>query len=93
MAKCGWKGSGTVTFRWWGRAPLPNGRATSRGSNRSRARKQAVCMAALMATAALFAQEPTIRVNVNLVHVIATVKNAAGQLVGEPEERGFPDFR
>ncbi len=89
MAKCGWKGSGTVTFRWWGRAPLPNGRATSRGSNRSRARKQAVCMAALMATAALFAQEPTIRVNVNLVHVIATVKNAAGQLVGSLKKEDF----
>src|SRR3954452_18538593 len=35
----------------------------------------------LAATLAV-AQEPTIRVNVSLVHVIATVKNKAGELVG-----------
>src|SRR5215471_10717275 len=38
---------------------------------------------ALCACAALVAQEgSTIRVNVNLVHAVATVKNAAGQIVG-----------
>ncbi len=36
----------------------------------------------LAAAALVLAQEPTIRVNVNLVHVIATVKNSAGELVG-----------
>src|SRR4051794_23069279 len=36
----------------------------------------------LAAVALVLAQEPTIRVNVNLVHVIATVKNEAGELVG-----------
>jgi Ca-activated chloride channel family protein len=36
----------------------------------------------LAAGALLVAQEPTIRVNVNLVHVITTVKNRAGELVG-----------
>jgi Ca-activated chloride channel homolog len=88
MGKCGWKESGTVTLRWWGRVPLSNGR----DSDRSRARKRAVCMAALMATAALFAQEPTIRVNVNLVHVIATVKNRSGQLVGSLKKEDFQIF-
>jgi Ca-activated chloride channel homolog len=36
----------------------------------------------LAAAALVLAQEPTIRVNVSLVHVIATVKNKAGELVG-----------
>jgi Ca-activated chloride channel family protein len=40
--------------------------------------------------AALFAQDlPTIRVNVNLVHVIATVKNQNGQLVGTLQKEDF----
>jgi Ca-activated chloride channel family protein len=44
----------------------------------------------LLATALLFAQEPpTIRVDVNLVHVIATVKNPAGQLVGTLRQEDF----
>jgi Ca-activated chloride channel family protein len=44
----------------------------------------------LLATALLFAQEPpTIRVDVNLVHVIATVKNQAGQLVGSMRQEDF----
>lgn len=42
-----------------------------------------------LAAALLFAQEPTIRVNVNLVHVIATVKNQAGELVGTLEKDDF----
>jgi Ca-activated chloride channel homolog len=44
----------------------------------------------LLAAALLFAQEPpTIRVNVNLVHVVATVKNPAGQLVGTLRKEDF----
>ena len=49
---------------------------------------------ALLATALwvtpLFAQQPTtIRVNVNLVRAIATVKNQAGQLVGNLQKQDF----
>jgi Ca-activated chloride channel family protein len=44
----------------------------------------------LLAAAVLCAQEPpTIRVDVNLVHVIATVKNQAGQLVGTLRREDF----
>jgi len=44
----------------------------------------------LLVTTLLLAQEPpTIRVDVNLVHVIATVKNAAGQLVGTLRQEDF----
>src|SRR3954447_8132077 len=43
----------------------------------------------LAAAALLLAQEPTIRVNVNLVHVIATVKNKAGELVGNLNKEDF----
>ncbi len=39
--------------------------------------------------ALLFAQEPTIRVNVSLVHVVATVKNKAGELVGTLGKEDF----
>src|SRR6476620_3620093 len=41
-----------------------------------------VRLLALAAAALALAQESTIRVNVNLVHVITTVKNKAGELVG-----------
>lgn len=37
----------------------------------------------------LLAQTPTIRVNVNLVHAIATVKNQSGQLVGALQKEDF----
>lgn len=44
----------------------------------------------LLVTSLLLAQEPpTIRVDVNLVHVIATVKNPAGQLVGTLRQEDF----
>ncbi len=39
-----------------------------------------------------FAQEPTIRVDVNLVRVLATVKNPAGELVGSLEKGDFEVF-
>jgi Ca-activated chloride channel homolog len=45
---------------------------------------------ALPFTAALlFAQDPTFRTNVSLVHVIATVKNASGELVGDLQKEDF----
>jgi Ca-activated chloride channel homolog len=49
---------------------------------------------ALPLTAALlFAQEtPTFRTDVRLVHVIATVKNAAGELVGDLQKDDFEVF-
>jgi Ca-activated chloride channel family protein len=43
----------------------------------------------LAAATLLLAQEPTIRVNVSLVHVIATVKNKAGELVGTLAREDF----
>jgi Ca-activated chloride channel homolog len=42
-----------------------------------------------LSSAALLAQEATIRVNVNLVHVVATVKNGQGQLVGSLKKDDF----
>lgn len=65
MARCGWKESGTVTFRWLAKA-LP-----------------------LAAAALVLAQETTIRVDVSLVRVIATVKNKAGELVGDLQKDDF----
>jgi Ca-activated chloride channel family protein len=45
---------------------------------------------ALPFTAALlFAQDPTFRTNVSLVHVIATVKNPGGELVGNLQKDDF----
>jgi Ca-activated chloride channel family protein len=46
----------------------------------------------LAAAALVLAQEPTIRVNVNLVRVIATVKNQAGELVGTLQKEDFEVF-
>jgi Ca-activated chloride channel family protein len=43
----------------------------------------------LISAACLFAQETTIRVDVRLVHIIATVKDAAGQLTGELDKSNF----
>jgi Ca-activated chloride channel family protein len=45
-----------------------------------------VCLAAGLAGAQ---QQPLIRMNVNLVHVVATVKNQAGQLVGGLKKEDF----
>ncbi len=47
-------------------------------------------LASLLGAAALLPQQmPTIRVNVNLVHIIATVKNRAGELVGTLHKEDF----
>src|SRR5581483_4345876 len=66
MAKFGWKENGTTMFR------LPAKSTTVAGF-----------LMVAAATAWLFAQEiPVIRVNVNLVHVVATVRTRTGQLIG-----------
>jgi Ca-activated chloride channel family protein len=48
---------------------------------------------AVLGPAGAFAQDPpTIRVDVSLVHVIATVKNGAGELVGTLQKEDFEIF-
>ncbi|HKA00333.1 MAG TPA: VWA domain-containing protein [Candidatus Solibacter sp.] len=56
---------------------------------RSRVRLGACTLAALTAAALLAQQGPTIKVNVNLVHAVATVKNSAGQVVGTLQKDDF----
>jgi Ca-activated chloride channel family protein len=46
-------------------------------------------LACLAAGLAVSQQQPVFRENVNLVHVVATVKNAAGQLVGGLQKADF----
>lgn len=68
-------------FRWLVRhtaRPLPPGRGCA----------MRVC--SILLAVVLSAQEtPIIRVNVNLVHVVATVKNKAGELVGRLQKEDF----
>ena len=73
MARSGWKGSGIAMFPW---RSEPGGCTLA----------ALVCLAAGLAGAQ---QQPLIRVNVNLVHVVATVKNQAGQLVGSLKKEDF----
>jgi Ca-activated chloride channel homolog len=47
----------------------------------------AVCL--LAGATALFSQDPVIRVEVRLIRILATVKNAAGQLVGSLDRGDF----
>lgn len=83
MARFGWKGSGAAMFPWraetgWGRRfRLPT---TS---------LKAAAVACLAAGLAGGQAQTVIRVNVNLVHVVATVKNQAGQLVGGLKKEDF----
>jgi Ca-activated chloride channel family protein len=64
MARCGWKGNGTIMFR--------------------------LLVSYAFALGALIAQQPsTIKVDVNLVHAIATVRTQAGQLVGDLAKSDF----
>src|SRR5580704_16429844 len=74
MAKSGWKENGTAMFRWLDRHKL------------------ALAAAGLMAVSVgvLPAQQPTVfHDTVTQVHVIASVKNAKGELVGTLQ---MPDF-
>ena len=76
MAKCGWKENGTVASLSWGKIALVT--ALSAG---------------LFATLC-FPQDasaiPSFHVSVNLVRIVATVRNRAGELVGQ---LGKQDFR
>lgn len=82
MAKSGWKESGTAMCQWPARL-----RSLSRVC-RWGIPSGALCTA-LCATV-LWAQEaPVIRVSVNLVPVVATVKNQAGELVGRLQKEDF----
>jgi Ca-activated chloride channel homolog len=81
MARCGWKESGTAMFRSLARiTPV-----------------RVILFVALYPTlypTSGFSQQdaagtPSFRVNVNLVRVVATVKDRAGQLVGELEKEDF----
>ncbi len=47
---------------------------------------------AVLATAAVFAQQPTFQVEVKLVRIVATVKNSTGQLVGDLNKEDFEVF-
>lgn len=65
-----------MTFRWLARIPA------------APLRSRFCCV--FFGAALLLAQEqPTIRVDVNLVHIIATVKNQSGQLVGTLQKDDF----
>src|SRR5471030_142822 len=47
-------------------------------------------LAAAVCAGALLAQQPTtFRTNVNLVHMVATVKNQTGELVGTMQQQDF----
>ena len=73
MARSGWKGSGIAMFPW---RSEPGGCTLA----------ALICLAAGLVGAQ---QQPLIRMNVNLVHVVATVKNQAGQLVGGLKKEDF----
>jgi Ca-activated chloride channel homolog len=97
MAKCGLKESGTAMFRWRGNRSTPSrARKPARTCNGARlfvtqAKRSLTAAAGLLALClTLSAQDtPTIRVNVNLVRVIASVKNRQGELVGTLRKEDF----
>jgi Ca-activated chloride channel homolog len=75
MAKSGWKESGTAMFRW----------LDKRNAKRIAGGVAVVCSGALLAQ-----QEPTVfRDTVTQVHVIASVKNPKGELVGTLQKSDF----
>ncbi len=47
---------------------------------------------AVLAAAAVLAQQPTFQVEVKLVRIVATVKNTTGQLVGDLNKEEFEVF-
>lgn len=76
MGRFGWKESGTKMYQWLAKLRL-----------RTRAW---LAVGAAVAAGLVVAQEiPTIRVNVNLVRVIATVRNQSGELVGKLQKEDF----
>jgi Ca-activated chloride channel homolog len=54
--------------------------------------KSALALIAATAAVALAQEQPVIRVNVRLVHILATVKNKGGQLVGGLHKEDFEIF-
>jgi len=80
MAKCGWKETGTAMYRWRVKSLAPWAIGPRVGI---------AAAAAALAVFALRAQDPVIRVNVNLVRIVATVRNRAGQLVGALKKEDF----
>ena len=79
------------TFASWRQA----GRGAGRGRGRPPHRLPhlaAILVCCALALAPLAAQELVIPVKVNLVHVVATVKNRAGQLVGTLRKEDFEIF-
>src|SRR5262245_59447000 len=62
----------------------------SKGSGmRPRSRLAAVSLTILLFCSVGRSQQPTIRVDVNLVRVLATVKDANGKLIGSLEKEDF----
>ena len=55
-------------------------------------RRPVKALLALSITTLVFAQDPVIRVNVNLVRAIATVRNMSGELVGSLQKEDFEIF-
>ncbi len=82
MARFGWKGSGTAMFHW-------RSDSWSRRFRLSTASLKAALAACLAAGLASSQQQPVFRANVNLVHVVTTVRNQAGELVGSLKKEDF----
>jgi len=82
MARSGWKERGTPMCLWRGKSVNPTPGAAGR----------LICCTLLAAALPLAAQDLVIPVKVNLVHIIATVKNRAGQLVGSLGKDDFQVF-
>jgi len=82
MAKSGWKESGTAMFRWLAEP----GAATL-------AAAASIAIVGTALSGAAQTQPPTVfRTKVSLVHVIASVKNPQGELVGALQKSDFHVF-
>ena len=107
MARSGWKGSGIGMFPWLARVLAHQCGADSQSAaSRLIGTRFGACPAAvpmglprplplllLCSAAVLSAQQPPLfRADVNLVRVLATVKNQAGELVGALQKGDFTVF-
>ena len=94
MAKCGWKGSGTAMSRCWVSGTISRMRLLFRAAAvRERSGRNVIVKAmvwtAALAGPALAQPQPVIRVDVNLVRIVATVKTPAGELAGGLRKEDF----
>src|SRR5262245_29679514 len=94
MAKCGWKGSGTAMSLCWVSGAISRMRLLFRAAAVGERSGRNVIVKAVVWTAALagpvLAQpQPVIRVDVNLVRIVATVKTPAGELAGGLRKEDF----